>query len=57
MAHRTQVDPNSGFWFGLPAEEQDRIHPFEDYTLARSLVDTSVPENDLFAGIRATVSR
>jgi mycothiol S-conjugate amidase len=57
LAHRTQVDPNSGFWFGLPPEEQERIHPFEEYVLARSLVDTSLPEDDLFAGVRATASR
>ncbi|MGD9798904.1 MAG: mycothiol conjugate amidase Mca [Acidimicrobiia bacterium] len=57
LAHRTQVDPNSGFWFGLPPDEQERIHPFEEYVLARSLVDTELPEDDLFAGIRATASR
>jgi mycothiol S-conjugate amidase len=57
LAHRTQVDPNSGFWFGLPPEENRRMHPYDDYVLARSLVDTNVPEDDLFAGIRATVAR
>jgi mycothiol S-conjugate amidase len=57
LAHRTQVDPTSGFWFGLPPDEQERIHPFEDYVLARSLVDTTLPEADLFAGLRATASR
>jgi mycothiol S-conjugate amidase len=57
LAHRTQVDPTSGFWFGLPPEEQERIHPFEEYILARSRVDTTLPEDDLFAGIRATASR
>ena len=35
IAHRTQVDPNSKFWFGLPPEVAKEIHPFEDYTLAR----------------------
>ena len=53
LAHRTQVDPNSRFWFGLPPEVQREIHPFDDYILARSLVESSEPEDDLFAGIRA----
>ncbi len=51
LAHRTQVDPAHPMWFGLPEEEADRIHPFEEYTLARSLVDSELPETDLFAGI------
>jgi mycothiol S-conjugate amidase len=52
LAHATQVDPNSPFWFGLPREVARTIHPFDDYILARSLVDAPVPETDLFAGIR-----
>jgi mycothiol S-conjugate amidase len=51
MAHATQIDPTSPFWFGLPAEVADTVHPFDEYTLARSLVDAPVPEDDLFAGI------
>jgi mycothiol S-conjugate amidase len=31
---------------------QREVHPWEDYVLARSLVDTEVPEDDLFAGVR-----
>jgi mycothiol S-conjugate amidase len=27
------------------------VYPWEDYTLARSLVATTEPETDLFAGI------
>jgi mycothiol S-conjugate amidase len=57
IAHRTQVDPTSRFWFGLPDEENRKIHPFDDYVLARSLVDTSLPEDDLFAGVRSRVNR
>jgi mycothiol S-conjugate amidase len=57
IAHRTQVDPTSRFWFGLPDEENRRVHPFDDYVLARSLVDTTVPEDDLFAGVRSRVNR
>jgi mycothiol S-conjugate amidase len=52
LAHRTQVDPNSRFWFGIPPEVQREIHPFDDYILARSLVGAEPPEVDLFAGIR-----
>ena len=52
LAHETQVDPTSPFWFGLPRHEQAAIHPYDDYILARSLVDTTPPETDLFAGVR-----
>jgi mycothiol S-conjugate amidase len=55
LAHRTQVDPNSKFWFGLPPEVMREIHPFEDYIRARSHVDADLPEDDLFAGIRERV--
>jgi mycothiol S-conjugate amidase len=53
LAHETQVDPTSPFWFGLPREEQRTIHPYDDYILARSVVDAPAPESDLFAGVRA----
>ena len=52
LAHRTQVDPNSKFWFGLPPEVAKEIHPYEDYIRARTLVEADLPETDLFAGIR-----
>jgi mycothiol S-conjugate amidase len=51
IAHATQVDPTS-FWFACPVELQQKAWPFEDYELARSLVETTTPEDDLFAGIR-----
>jgi mycothiol S-conjugate amidase len=54
-AHATQVDPD-GFWFKVPMELQRSAWPTEDYELARSLVDTATPEDDLFAGIRETVA-
>lgn len=54
LAHATQVDPTSKFWFGLPPEVARTIHPFDDYVLARSLVETELPESDLFAGIWVT---
>jgi mycothiol S-conjugate amidase len=50
-AHATQIDPTSPFWFGLPEEVAESIHPFEDYIRALSTVDAPVPESDLFAGI------
>ena len=68
IAHATQIDPTSHWWFGLPDHEARTIHPFEDYILARSLVgeipgedafpmpDREQPpvirERDLFAGVR-----
>jgi mycothiol S-conjugate amidase len=53
-AHATQVDPN-GFWFACPLEVQRAAWPTEDYHLARSLVNSDLPEDDLFAGIREKV--
>jgi mycothiol S-conjugate amidase len=53
-AHATQVDPD-GFWFHMPMELQIKIWPTEDFELARSMVDSPVPESDLFAGVRETV--
>jgi mycothiol S-conjugate amidase len=55
LAHATQIDPASPFWFGLPPEVARTVHPYEEYVLARSLVPVDVPEDDLFAGIRAPV--
>ncbi|MCB1249980.1 MAG: mycothiol conjugate amidase Mca [Acidimicrobiales bacterium] len=51
LAHATQVDPDSPFWFGLPDDVAAGVHPFDDYVLARSRVETAMPEDDLFAGI------
>jgi mycothiol S-conjugate amidase len=52
LAHATQVDPASPFWFGLPRDVSRGVHPYDDYVLARSRVETELPESDLFAGIR-----
>ena len=54
-AHATQVDPE-GFWFRCPIDVQRAAWPTEDYHLARSVVDSELPEDDLFAGIRERVS-
>ena len=55
LAHATQVDPNSS-WFACPLDVQRAVWPTEDYHLARSLVDTELPEDDLFAGVRESVT-
>jgi mycothiol S-conjugate amidase len=53
-AHATQVDPD-GFWFHTPMALQQSVWPTEEYELVRSLVDSPLPEDDLFAGVRETV--
>ena len=56
LAHATQIDPQSS-WFACPVEVQRAAWPTEDYHLARSVVDTEFPEDDLFAGVRERVSQ
>ncbi|MFD4988364.1 mycothiol conjugate amidase Mca [Streptomyces sp. NPDC058374] len=51
IAHATQIDPEGG-WFRIPMELQKEVWPTEEYELAKSHVATSLPEHDLFAGIR-----
>ena len=55
LAHRTQIDPES-FWMALPDETLREIWPWEEYILARTLVDNGLNpgeiEGDLFAGLR-----
>ncbi|MEO7428503.1 MAG: mycothiol conjugate amidase Mca [Acidimicrobiales bacterium] len=53
LAHQTQIDPASPFWFGLPREVASAIHPYDDYILAASTVEVVTPESDLFAGLRS----
>lgn len=50
-AHATQVDPD-GFFFAVSASMQRKVWPWEDYSLIESRVKTSLPEKDLFAGLR-----
>jgi mycothiol S-conjugate amidase len=52
LAHATQIDPNSR-WFAVPLDVQREVWPFEEYELVRSLVDSTLPEDDLFSGITA----
>ena len=65
LAHATQVDPTSKFWFGLPPEVMETIQPHDDYRLA--LVGEAdgtvrepppdVVETDLFAGVPTVSNR
>ncbi|HEY9556257.1 MAG TPA: mycothiol conjugate amidase Mca [Acidimicrobiales bacterium] len=52
LAHATQIDPESPFWFSLPREVAATVHPYDDYILATSLVEAPTMEDDLFAGLR-----
>ncbi len=36
LAHATQIDPESPFWFGLPPEVARTVHPVDEYVLART---------------------
>ena len=54
LAHATQIDPQ-GWFFSIPLELQRRVWPTEDFELVRSLVDSTTPEDDLFAGVRERV--
>lgn len=50
IAHATQIDPE-GHWFSVPLDVHQQAWPTEDYELVTSFVATSLPEDDLFAGI------
>lgn len=50
-AHATQIDPTSR-WFAIPQDLQREVWPTEEYELVRSVVDSTLPENDLFAGVK-----
>ncbi|WP_204163351.1 mycothiol conjugate amidase Mca [Nocardioides gilvus] len=51
LAHATQIDPD-GFWFAIPREIQEDVWPTEDFELVVSHVESTLPEDDLFAGIQ-----
>jgi mycothiol S-conjugate amidase len=55
LAHATQIDPD-GPWFAVPLAVHKSAWPTEEWELVRSLVDTSIPEDDLFAGIAEPVA-
>ncbi len=56
MAHATQIDPDSRFWFGLPDDVAETVYPWEDWILAESHVETALPESDIAAGLAAVVA-
>jgi len=49
-AHASQVAPDDRFFF-WPNDLQREAWPYEDFELVESSVDTTLPEDDLFAGI------
>lgn len=50
-AHATQIDPNSPIWFVNNPETDRDLNGIDDYVLAQSSVQTTLPETDLFAGL------
>ncbi len=54
-SHATQIDPD-GFFFAVPNDVQADLWPTEEYELAVSHVETTEREDDLFAGIPATLA-
>ncbi len=53
-AHATQIDPDA-HWFAVPPELERSVWPTEEFELADSRVASTVPESDLFAGLREPV--
>lgn len=51
LAHATQIDPD-GFFFAVPRDLERSVWSTEEFELARTRVETQLPETDLFAGIR-----
>ncbi|MGD0219067.1 MAG: PIG-L family deacetylase [Acidimicrobiales bacterium] len=56
LAHATQIDPSSPFWFGLPEAVDRALYAADAYVCARNLVGPIGEEDDLFAGIREKVA-
>ncbi|MEV4810674.1 mycothiol conjugate amidase Mca [Micromonospora avicenniae] len=53
LAHATQTDPAHPF-FAHSRDVERRVWPTEDYELAEARIRVSLPEDDLFAGLRPT---
>lgn len=51
-AHATQIDP-AGAFLASPVADQQKVWPTEEFELARTRVEITLPEDDLFAGIDA----
>jgi mycothiol S-conjugate amidase len=54
-AHATQIDPE-GFFFAMPRDLELEVWPTEEFELAESRVPTTLPEDDLFAGVREAIA-
>ena len=52
LAHASQIDSESPFWFGLPRDVAASVYPYDDYVLVKSKVKANFPESDIFEGIR-----
>jgi mycothiol S-conjugate amidase len=60
IAHATQIDPTSPWWFGLPDDVAAEAWPWDDFICARDLTGRDRPsgdtwEPDLFDGVFAHV--
>lgn len=51
LSHATQIDPD-GFFFAVPRDLERDVWSVEEFELAQVRVPTSLPEDDLFAGLR-----
>lgn len=49
-AHAERLDPSS-HWFAVPVGLRQAVWPTEDFELWRCYVPTTLPEDDLFAGV------
>jgi mycothiol S-conjugate amidase len=56
IAHATQIDPDSKFWFGLPDDVAEGVYPVEDWVRVASLVASPLPEDDLGAGLAELIA-
>ena len=59
LAHATQIDPTSKWWFGLDDDELAKVYPWEDWILAKSIfgdLPEGMLETDLFFEVREHVS-
>lgn len=50
-AHASQVDPD-GIFFAVPNDVLGEVWPTDDYELRTSRIGVTLPENDVFAGLR-----
>jgi mycothiol S-conjugate amidase len=50
LAHATQIDPD-GRWFTLSEDVVRDVYPWDEFELARSRIDATIPEDSLFAGV------